>query len=472
MSEAPSTSVGGSSSTDSQYALPKLVLSSGCLIWYVTLWALGILGCRTARKRYKLQPRSPLASAPATSAPGVSVLRPLKGLDTNLYENLESTFTQEYLNFEIFLCVADEHDQALGIVRDLISKYPDVDAHVVVGMFEIVGVNPKVNNLMRAYRQAKHDILWVLDSNVMVAPGTLARSVDALIGPPDISPSSRRIGLVHHVPFAWATEYALGSRLEEAFLNTNHAKMYLAINTVAIDSCVVGKSNLYRRSDLERVDGSLKPSSSSVRQEGAPGDRGLAAFGRFLAEDNMIAGALWHELGLRHDLSCDIARNAVGSMTLSAYIWRRVRWVRVRKRMVFAATMVEPLTESVLLGCLASAALKHLAGVPPWLFLPVHFALWLAVDLDVFSSLAGHPVPADSRLAFLGAWMMRELLALPIWVLAIVGNEVEWRGRRYSVMRNGEVRRVGNTTSALWSWWVRKSKRQSDYYEPLDVAQD
>lgn len=85
-----------------------------------------------SRKRYRLRPRSPLASAPASSVPGVSILRPLKGLDTNLYENLESTFTQEYQNYEIFFCVDDEDDQALNVVRDLMTKYPTVNAHIAI----------------------------------------------------------------------------------------------------------------------------------------------------------------------------------------------------------------------------------------------------------------------------------------------------------------------------------------------------
>jgi len=405
----------------------------------------------------------------ASSLPGVSILRPLKGLDTNLYENLESTFTQDYPNYEIFLCVADEHDQALSVVRDLIAKYPDVKAHVMIGE-EVVGVNPKINNLIRSYREAAHDIIWVLDSNVMVAPGTLARSVNALDGPADIPTrsSQRRIALIHHVPFAWSNEPSLGSRIEEAFLNTNHARMYLAINTVAVDSCVVGKSNIYRRSDLERVDGSLKPISNAAEGGSQPGERGLAAFGRFLAEDNMIAGALWHELGLRHDLSYDVARNAVGSMSVSDYIWRRVRWVRVRKHMVFAATMVEPFTESVLLGSLTSVGLNYLFGIPSWIFLPTHFVFWLAVDLDVFASLAGHSTSPSSRWAFLGAWAVRELLAFPIWLFAIGGNQVEWRGKRYEVMRNGEVRRVGQepTRFARWFSWV--SRKNANNYELLD----
>lgn len=86
-----------------------------------------------SRRRYRSRPPSPLASAPASSVPGVSILRPLKGLDTNLYENLESTFTQNYANYEIFLCVADKHDQALSVVRELVEKYPNVKSHIMIG---------------------------------------------------------------------------------------------------------------------------------------------------------------------------------------------------------------------------------------------------------------------------------------------------------------------------------------------------
>jgi ceramide glucosyltransferase len=57
----------------------------------------------------------------------------LKGLDTNLYENLESTFTQDYPNYEIILSVADGRDQALPVVRELMHKYPRTKAHVIIG---------------------------------------------------------------------------------------------------------------------------------------------------------------------------------------------------------------------------------------------------------------------------------------------------------------------------------------------------
>ncbi|KAF8898915.1 glycosyltransferase family 21 protein [Infundibulicybe gibba] len=406
--------------------------------WYAAMWTIGLIGCRAARKRYTLRPRSPLAAASPLNAPGVSILRPLKGLDTNLYENLESTFTQEYPNYEVLLSVADGSDQALPVIRALIAKYPTVNARIIIGE-EIVGVNPKVNNLIRSYREAANDILWVLDSNVMVHPGTLARSVDALLSKPPKSSPHKRVALVHHVPFAYACESRLGSRIEEAFLNTNHAKMYLAINTVAVESCVVGKSNLYRRSDIDQLDGSLRP--HVIDGETAPlAPSGLHVFGRFLAEDNMIASALWHELGLRHDLSCDVVRNVVGNMSIWDYIWRRVRWIRVRKHMVLTATILEPFTETIMIAMIGSASASYLVKFPPWIFLLCHFPLWLLVDLDVYKSLAGHPLPSNIRGEFLAAWVARELLAFPIWLLAVFGNEVIWRGQRYQVLRNGEVR--------------------------------
>ncbi|KAF9566156.1 glycosyltransferase family 21 protein [Agrocybe pediades] len=408
--------------------------------WYFAMWLIGLLGCIAARRRYRRKPASSLLHANPHTAPGVSVLRPLKGLDTNLYENLESTFKQEYSNYEIIFSVADEDDQALTVVDALRSKYAGVKVTVIIGE-EVVGVNPKVNNLMRSFKAAAHDILWVLDSGVMVDSGTLARSVEILAQQLP-GHSARRIALVHHVPFALIDETKFGSRLEAAFLNTNHAKMYIAINTVAIESCVVGKSNLYRRSDVERLNGSLIPIQSQSASSQAPGKYGLAAFGRFLAEDNMIASALWHELGLRHDLSCDVARNVVGNMSFMDYVWRRVRWIRVRKRMVLAATVVEPFTESIMLSMIGNLSFATLfgLGMPSWIFLICHFSAWLAVDLDVYASIGGHTSRKEGLMPFILAWIGRECLAFPIWLIGLVGDDVVWRGRKYQVLSNGEAR--------------------------------
>lgn len=89
----------------------------------------------SSRRRYRWRRKPQFLNSNTThsSTPGVSILRPLKGLDTNLYENLESTFNQEYPNYEIIFSVADERDQALPLLQTLISRYPDIKTTVIVG---------------------------------------------------------------------------------------------------------------------------------------------------------------------------------------------------------------------------------------------------------------------------------------------------------------------------------------------------
>jgi hypothetical protein len=86
-----------------------------------------------SRKRYVLKPRSPTANAESDAVEGVSILRPLKGLDPNMYENLETSFHQVYPKFEVIFSAADEDDQALAVVRELIAKHPHVDARIITG---------------------------------------------------------------------------------------------------------------------------------------------------------------------------------------------------------------------------------------------------------------------------------------------------------------------------------------------------
>lgn len=102
---------------------------------------------------------------------------------------------------------------------------------------------------MTPVAQAKYDLLWVIDATIAHTPGTLARAVATFLGTeyssssfdsdlestPLLSDDTRSppregdVGLVHHVPYAVVYQRSLGSLVEEAFLNTTHAKMYLAV---------------------------------------------------------------------------------------------------------------------------------------------------------------------------------------------------------------------------------------------------
>lgn len=426
--------------------------------------------CR--RKRYHIRSRTHIPRTPVSVAEGVSIIRPLKGFDPNMYENLEMTFKQTYPKFEIIFAIAEQDDPCISLVQDLIAKYPHVNARIDIGE-EIVGINPKINNLMNAYRTAKYDILWVMDSNVIVLPDTLSRSIDSLTS----SKSSSRIALVHHAPCATFSDQeppinAIGTHLERAYFNTNHARMYISLNLLRIDSCVMGKSNIYRRSDLEKLDGSGIPLPQQLQRYGGVEPlRGLAAFGRFAAEDAQVGLSIWHELGLPHALGSDIAANALGPMSFSAYFKRRVRWIRVRKESVIAATILEPWTESVLSGIVMSWAVSYFTEgriTMPVAF-AMHWCLWLAVDLGLRWYLTGTPFKnVGEGSTFILAWAGRELLTFPIWLAAIWGNEIEWRGVKYRMSRGGLMNKVEpeerGRRGGLWNGIFRRRRAG---YEPL-----
>lgn len=507
------------------------LFATASLGWYVAIWTVCLTGLMVARKLF-LPPlaRSPLSynedpnpdtsrdSAPLTSAdinensvaplsgppvaPGLSVLRPLAGHDANLDANLSSMFEQLYprTRYEIIMSVADASDPSFRVAQDVRARYPSVKSIVIVGD-EQAGVNPKINNLVRAYAQASFDLIWVVDSQVWLPPGAAGRAVQSLLmptpAPPPAwlgrKPHSPRVGLVHHVPLAVKPSSNWGSQVERVFLSTTHAKMYLAINTLSVDSCVMGKSNMYRRSDLARVPDSYfgVDASGSRGEAGAIGSsafaqppaepsadllgdtcdadaesftpaaaasrptdlgpgtgtgsvvqgsaRALARFGIYLAEDNMLALSLWREpVHLAHRLSSgDVAHTAVGDIkSLSEYASRRMRWIRVRKHMVMAATMVEPLTESIWAGLLGAIAFRHFFVFPfmgakhsafwTGLFYVAHFGLWHLVDRQVIYAMqGGTPLRSNEQVSFTAAWVLRELLAFPIWFWAIIGSTGE-----------------------------------------------
>jgi ceramide glucosyltransferase len=307
-----------------------------------------------------------------------------------------------------------------------------------------VGVNPKINNLMPAFGMAKYDILWVIDSNAQVVPDTMARSVDSLT---HTHPSKPRVGLVHHVPYAIASAHdsTIGTQLERAFLNTNHAKMYIALNTVAVESCVMGKSNLYRRSDIDKIMGTRTPIAKREHNWNEGNAlKGLPSVGRFACEDAKIGESIWHELGLSHSLSSDVVTNVLGPMSLLSYVDRRARWIRVRKHTVPAATLVEPFQECILTGLIASWAISFLmqGNIPSWVIFLLHMCLFLAIDLEVRYVVTSTPFESSSeRWAFILAWLGRELLAFPIWIYAMCGSHISWRGVSYRVLGDGEMQR-------------------------------
>jgi ceramide glucosyltransferase len=110
---------------------------------------------------------------PGNFFPPVSILKPIRGLDRDAYENFASLCRQEYPEFEILFCVSDPQEPAMPVLLQLIRDFPARKIRVYVGA-DPVGANDKVNKLCRMAREAKNEILIVSDSDVRVEPGLLA----------------------------------------------------------------------------------------------------------------------------------------------------------------------------------------------------------------------------------------------------------------------------------------------------------
>lgn len=446
-------------------------LAAFLLLWYTIILLVAVAGfvCIAFVFRRPLPPTHDLRRLEP-----VTIIRPIKGIDPELSLYLESSFLQNYPSekLQIIFCIDDVSDPAMPILQELIAKYPHIDASILVSQpgSDYYGPNPKVNNLAKGFRLAKHDIVWILDSNVWALPNIVANSVAAMMNNTNcgnrINHRGRKVRLVHHVPLAVSLDMSVaGSSLDEMFLFTSHSKFYVSLNNLSIAPCVNGKSNMYRKSDLDHAVALIpsKPSEffheQSVINDAAnvaakgPGNS-ISFFAKYIGEDNMIGIALWEYCFGRTALTGDVVLQPLISLTdsIKAYFNRRVRWLRVRKYMVLAATLIEPTTELIVCGCMGTFGLSVLLWDRffSWKFFLFHMVCWLICDytqyniwqhhLDLVVSPPYWFSNMDSKrrtfTQWCQLWIMREAFALPIWITAMIGHEVNWRGRPFRIKQD------------------------------------
>src|SRR5690349_21041011 len=82
----------------------------------------------------------------ADHTPPITILKPLKGVDEGLEENLRTFFQLDYPVYQLLFCVADDHDPAIEVVTRLLGEFSDHDAMLIVGC-PAFGLNPKVESL-------------------------------------------------------------------------------------------------------------------------------------------------------------------------------------------------------------------------------------------------------------------------------------------------------------------------------------
>jgi len=150
-----------------------LILAVAPLVYYLLSLYCIVAYFRSVR-------RSPPRNGSFT--PPASILKPLRGVDRDAYQNFASYCTLDYPEYEMILAVDDPNDPAIAVVQKLQHDFPHRQIRLVTRI-ERLGENNKINSLCRLVREAKYDVLVMTDSDVRVNPDYLREVVAPFADP-------------------------------------------------------------------------------------------------------------------------------------------------------------------------------------------------------------------------------------------------------------------------------------------------
>ncbi|CAI2355947.1 unnamed protein product [Caenorhabditis sp. 36 PRJEB53466] len=345
--------------------------------------------------------------------PGVSVIKPIIGNDENLRENVESFFKTEYHKFELLFCFNNSKDPAVEVVKSLCEMYPKVSTRFFY-KGEKVGLNPKINNMMPAYRAAKSPLIMISDSAIFIRPDGILNMAKTMM-------SHKKMALVTQTPYC-KNRKGFAAAFEQMYFGTAHGRIYLAGNCMQF-VCPTGMSSMIKKSALEECGG-------------------FAAFSNYLAEDYFFGRELANR-GYKSGISTHPALQNSGEVTMETFMDRISRWVKLRAAMLPHIMLVEPIQDCFPSGIVMSMSLHYLFGLSFWLTYPAHCLFWINMDFSLMSCIWDYKMRYDS-LHFTRIWLYRELLAPLVFFKAIMEPNIRWRNNIFTLAWGGKILRQEN----------------------------
>ncbi len=360
--------------------------------------------------------------AVSTPCPPLSVLKPLKGVTPELYDNLAAFARQDYPRFELILGTTDPDDPAVAVAERLRRDFPDVPIRIVARRPRagaVNGFNPKVTNLAQLEAAARHELVLVSDADVRPAPDYL-RSLAAELRPTTRDP--RPVGLVTNglVP---AAETTLGAAFETLHL-AGFVTPSLAAAHAAGHPCVVGKSMLMPRQALRAAGG-----WDGVRD--------------VLAEDYVL-GRRIDRAGYRVAFAATPLTTFDPDRSLRSVFARHLRWSQMRARINPAAYVGELLLNPTPL-VLAWAVAALLDGLGPRVLALAPAALGVRVLADGLLIRRLRTAPMAGRRLVLGP--LKDLMMFTAWVAGACRRTIVWRGTRLIIGRGSLLRPANDASS-------------------------
>ena len=347
------------------------------------------------------------AAAAGGSAPGVTILKPVKGVDPRMYVGLMSHCEQQYAGeYELLFGVSSLSDPAVELIARLRVEYPQLSINLVE-CTERLGPNGKMSNLAQMLPRARFEHVIVNDSDIVVSPKYLERVMAPF--------ADERVGLVTALYFGRA-ESSLWSRLEALGISTDFMPGVLT---------------------ARMLEGGLHFGLGSTL---ATTKTALASVGGFEALVDQLAddyemGARLAKAGWRVELVREAVATTVPAYSFKGFCDHQLRWARSTRDSRRAGYFGLCLTYAVPWSL--AAVIASGGDLWSWSLLSVALLLRVGVALKV-----GVGVLRDAQ-------VMRDLLLLPLrdcfglffWAWSYAGDTIVWRGERFWLKR-GQLERV------------------------------
>ena len=333
----------------------------------------------------------------AQHAPPVSILKPVRGLDPYFYEAILSHAVQDYPSgFELLFGVADPTDPSVAVIERLAAAFPQQVIRVIHSTKP--APNAKVGVLIDLARAARHDVLLVNDSDILVPAGYLREVVAPLKDP--------AVGIVTCLYRARGD--SLSALWEALGIAVDFAPSVLVAPLVGVREFGLGATLVFRRADLDRIGG-------------------FPTLAPYLADDYQLARHIT-KLGQRAFMSRVVVDTALGDDTWAGVWAHQVRWARTIRVSRGDGYLGLPVTHAGLWALLAL-----IAGWPSLALAAVLFR-WCSAAVTGIVVLRS-PV---ARAAF---WLapLWDCWAFVIWVAGLMGTTVQWRDRSLRLDASGRI---------------------------------
>ena len=377
-------------------AVTAVLAFVGCGFYLFTLWS------ARAFVRATLKPLPDFH-------PPVSILKPVKGLDPEMYEAFASHCRQEYHgDYELLFAVGSPEDPAIGAIERLQREFPERSIRMVLCP-KTLGSNGKVSSLAQALPHAQHDYILINDSDIFVSRFYLRRVI-ANFGAP--VKSGGRVGMVTAL-YRGRVHGTISSKIEALGIATDFAPSVLTARL---------------------LEGGLHfglGSTLAVTRQALDASGGLLPLVDYLADDYHL-GARIAAKGFEVALSREVVETSVPPFRFGEFLAHQIRWactVRDARRFGYFGTIFTNGLSWALLNVAASgASLESLA------LLSITFAARVAVALLVGGEMLG------DRQVLRNLWLLpaRDIVALGVWAWSYAGDTVAWRGETFAI-KGGKI---------------------------------